>query len=133
MRVLSIFLILTTAFLASACGPSRAELAFSAPALNERLSPATDLVFPARLRSTEGVDGRLVVTTRNLIFDAGTSDSSRRWELQDIRAVRRTNENLIVVEPFENSGYIFELSGTGLVERDYKLVLGRLALARHLR
>ena len=133
MRISLTILVLMASTLSMACGPSRAEIAFSAPALGERLSPGTDLIFPARLRSTQGVDGRLVITARDLIFDASTSDASHRWELQNIRALRRTNENLIVVEPFENSGYIFELPGDGLPNRDYKIVLGRLALARNLR
>jgi hypothetical protein len=124
-------LVLTAAGLSTACGPSRTEVATSA--LGERVLPANDVVLPARLRSTEGVDGRLVVTSHYLIFDAGANEASRRWQLRDIRAVRRTNENLIVVEPFEDSGYIFELPGDGLVDRDYKKVLGRLALARRLR
>ena len=133
MRLSLGILILTAACLSTACGPSRSELAFSTPALGERLSPATDLIFPARLRSAEGVDGRLVVTAKEIIFDAGTNDNSQRWELRNIRALRRSNENLIVVEPFENSGYIFELPDPGLPNRDYKILIGRLALARHLR
>lgn len=133
MRVFLAMLAFATSSLTSACGPSRAEIAFSAPALGERLSPGIDLIIPARLRSTEGVDGRLVVTARDLIFDAGTSATSSRWELHEIRALRRTSENLLVVEPFEKSGYIFELPGDGLPNRDYKILLGRLALARYLR
>jgi hypothetical protein len=133
MRIFLSISILIAACLCTACGPSRAELAFSAPALGERLSPGTDLIFPARLRSAEGVDGRLVVTAKDLIFDAGTSEASRRWELHSIRALKRNSENLIVVEPYENSGYIFEVPGPGLADRDYRIMLGRLALARNLR
>ncbi len=118
----------------SACGPSRAERVYQVPALGERLSPGSDLVFPARLRSNEGVDGRLVVTESSFLFHSDVKeDASQRWEFRNVRALHRPNSNEIVIELFEGSGYIFELLEPGMADRDFKLVLGRVALARDLR
>src|SRR5687767_101739 len=111
----------------TACGPSRAQQVFSTPALGEQLSPGIDLVFPARLRANEPLEGRLVVTENSFLFESSLKDdASRRWDFRSIRALRKPNYREVVLEPFEGSGFIFEIVDPGIDDLQYKQILGRL-------
>ena len=118
----------------AACGPSRAQRVFSTPALGERLSPGSDLVYSARLRANEPIEGRLVVTGNSFLFESATGgDASRRWNFREVRAFRRPNPLEVVLEPYDGSGFVFEFADPGIDDREFTTVLGRIALARHLR
>jgi hypothetical protein len=134
LRIASVLTIFCGALL-SGCGSSVREVYLGQPvALGQQLFLGRSLVYPARLRSNEKVAGRFIVTEDSIIFDAGPNENaSHRWPFRDLRAVHRPTTNEVVIEPFEGSGYILELADAGLVDRDFRIVMGRLALAHQLR
>jgi hypothetical protein len=123
------------AALLGGCGSSLHE-SYLGPrvALGHRLSLASDLIYPAQLRSNDKVTGRFIVTANSLMFESSANQSaSQQWPLRDVRAIHRPNPHELVIEPYAGSGYMLEIAGSGLVDRDYRIVVGRLALAQRLR
>lgn len=130
-----IALLLTLTLGLVGCGSSMHEY-YLGPrvAFGQQLSIASALIYPAQLRANDKVDGRFIVTENSLIFDSQTNqNASQRWLLTEVRAIHRPTPNELVVEPFAGSGYMLELPGQGLIDRDYRIVVGRLALAHRLR
>ena len=99
-----------------------------APA-DERLS------FPARRdKMLGGTDGTLIITPERVIFESlDKAEDTRRWELKEIKELKRKNPYQVEVIPFAGEKYDLKLSGTGMDNEQFRAVVDRITRARSAR
>lgn len=76
-------------------------------------------------------DGRLVVKSDRLAFEANNPSASREWLFSDIRSFRYKGPYRIEIQPFSGDKYDLKLLGGGGMSRDdYKRIADSIARAR---
>lgn len=78
-----------------------------------------------------GDDGRLVVKSDRLAFEASNAAVSREWLFSDIREVEQKGPYRLEIQPFTGDKYSLELlGGGGMASEDYKRLADSIARAR---
>ncbi len=81
-----------------------------------------------------GDNGRLVVKTDRLAFEAGSSEASREWLFSDIRELKQKGPYRLEIQPFSGDKYSLELlGGGGMARDDFKHIADEIARARSKR
>ncbi|MCZ2151624.1 MAG: hypothetical protein LC126_28100 [Bryobacterales bacterium] len=76
-------------------------------------------------------DGRLVVKSDRLAFEANNPAASREWLFSDIRSFKYKGPYRIEIQPFSGDKYNLKLLGGGGMSRDdYKRIADSIARAR---
>ncbi len=112
-------------------GSGSATAANSAP-------PAQSGEFPTysarRDKLIGGDNGRLVVKSDRLAFEAGSPDASREWLFTDIREFKQTGPYRLEIQPFSGDKYSLRLlGGGGMAREDFQRIADRIARARSKR
>lgn len=106
--------------------PGAAAKAQGAPADANLQLQARHRHFP-----TGGCDGRLIITLDRLVYESvSEAGHSRRWELGQIKQIKRDGPYAIKIEPFGGGEYNIELQGKGLEDRDFRALVDRITAAR---
>lgn len=69
-----------------------------------------------------GCEGKLVITGTQVSFESVTDiDHSRRWDIEDMKEVKRDNPYKLELKPFTGDDYSFELlGGEGMSSAQFK-------------
>lgn len=75
--------------------------------------------------------GRLIVTNELIAYESTDRvDSSRRWQLRDIKEIKLKNPYEIEINPFIGGKYTLRLSGKGMDNSEFKTIVDRVTAAR---
>ncbi len=75
--------------------------------------------------------GRLMITPTQVVYESVTHvNSSRQWNMSDIKEVKRVGPYKLKIKPFTGDEYNFALLGQGMSEDDYKTFVNRVTGAR---
>ncbi|MEO8341021.1 MAG: hypothetical protein ABI604_15130 [Nitrospirota bacterium] len=110
----------------------------SPSATADRLTSEQRAKFPTysarRDKFIGGDNGRLVVKSDRLNFEAGSSDASREWLFSDIREFKQEGPYRLEIQPFSGDKYSLELlGGGGMAREDFKHIADAIARARSKR
>jgi len=115
-------------------------LAGSAPAAGAPApggaAPAADRwSFAARRnKMIGGTDGTLVITQERVIFESlDKAEDTRRWELKEIKELKRKNPYEVEIIPFQGEKYSLKLSGSGMETEQFRQLVDRITQARSAR
>lgn len=91
--------------------------------------------FPARRnKMIGGTDGTLIITPERVIFESlDKAEDTRRWELKEIKELKRKNPYQVEVIPFTGEKYDLKLSGTGMDNDQFRQLVDRIARERSAR
>ena len=91
--------------------------------------------FPARRNKLiGGTDGTLVVTQERVIFESlDKAEDTRRWELKEIKELKRKNPYEVEIIPFTGDKYELKLSGSGMETEQFRELVDRITRARSSR
>lgn len=91
--------------------------------------------FPARRNKLlGGTDGTLVVTQERVIFESlDKAEDTRRWELKEIKELKRKNPYEVEIIPFTGEKYEIKLSGSGMETEQFRELVDRITRARTAR
>jgi hypothetical protein len=103
----------------------------SAPS-NQAASQPGNMMFDVKHKHKLGSDsGRLIVTPTQLIYESvGGVNSSRQWNMSDIKEVKRDSPYSLKITPFSGDDYRFDLVGQGMSNDQLKTLVDRVTLAR---
>ncbi len=96
-------------------------------------APAGPGIYEARHKHFPrgSCNGRLIITDKQVNYESVSKlDDSRRWELKDIKEVKRDSPYEIKIVPFVGHEYNLEIPGSGMDAAEYKTLLDRIAQAR---
>ncbi len=110
----------------------------SATGTADRETSEQDVKFPTysarRDKFIGGDNGRLVVKSDRLNFEAGSSDASREWLFSDIRELKQKGPYRLEIQPFSGDKYSLELlGGGGMAREEFKHIADGIARARSKR
>lgn len=108
----------------------------AAPAkVGEAKAPESRWSFPARRNKLlGGTDGTLVVTQERVIFESlDKAEDTRRWELKEIKELKRKNPYEVEIIPFTGEKYELKLSGSGMETEQFRELVDRITRARTAR
>ena len=91
------------------------------------------LSFPAQHTQRFGRNsrGRLIVTNELIAYESTDRvDSSRRWQLRDIKEIKLKNPYEVEINPFIGGKYTLRLSGKGMDNSEFKTIVDRVTAAR---
>ncbi len=116
-------------------------LTATAPATGSQASPGAPAAasdrwsFPARRsKRIGGTDGTLVVTQERVIFESlDKAEETRRWELKEIKELKRKNPYEVEIIPFQGDKYSLKLSGSGMETEQFRQLVDRISQARSAR
>ncbi len=78
-----------------------------------------------------GDNGRLVVKSDRLAFEANSAEASREWLFSDIREIKQKGPYRLEIQPFTGDKYSLELlGGGGMAREDFKRLADSIARAR---
>ena len=78
-----------------------------------------------------GNNGRLVVKSDRLGFEADSPGASREWLFADIREFKQKGPYRLEIQPFSGDNYSLELQGGGgMAPEDFQRIADRIARAR---
>jgi allophanate hydrolase subunit 2 len=81
-----------------------------------------------------GDNGRLVVRSDSLSFEADSPGASREWLFADIRELKQKGPYRLEIQPFSGDNYALELQGGGGMARDdFQRIADSIARARSKR
>lgn len=81
-----------------------------------------------------GTDGTLVVTPERVIFESlDKAEDTRRWELKEIKELKRKNPYEVEIIPFTGEKYELKLSGSGMETEQFRELVDRITRARTAR
>jgi hypothetical protein len=89
--------------------------------------------FPAEYTQLIGRNshGNLIVTDEMLAYESvDRVDTSRRWQLKEIKQIKLKNPYEIEIEPFDGDSYTFKLQGKGMDNSEFKQIVDRITSAR---
>jgi hypothetical protein len=89
--------------------------------------------FPAQHTQRFGRNsrGRLIVNNEIIAYESTDRiDSSRRWQLRDIKEIKLKNPYEIEINPFIGGKYTLRLSGKGMDNSEFKTIVDRVTAAR---
>lgn len=91
--------------------------------------------YPARRsKRIGGTDGTLIITPGRVIFESlDKVEDTRRWEMQEIKELKRKNPYQLEVIPFRGEKYSLKLSGSGMETQQYRELVDRITKARSAR
>ena len=95
-------------------------------------APPVTLSFQAKHDHRIGSDtGRLMLTPTQLIYESVSNvNSSRQWNLADIKEVKRDSPYKIKIVPFAGNEYNFDLLGQGMNSDQYQMLVDAVTRAR---
>jgi hypothetical protein len=110
----------------------------SVSATADRKTSAQSGEFPTysarRDKFIGGDNGRLVVKSDRLAFEAGSPDASREWLFTDIREFKQKGPYRLEIQPFSGDTYSLELlGGGGMAREDFQRIADSIARARSKR
>lgn len=90
------------------------------------------MIFEVKHKHVIGSDnGRLIVTPTQVIYESVSDvNSSRQWNMSDIREVKRDNPYSLRITGFSGEDYRFDLVGQGMSNDQLKTLVDRVTLAR---
>lgn len=88
--------------------------------------------FPARRdKMLGGTDGTLVVTPERIIFESlDKAEETRRWDLKEIKELKRKNPYQVEIIPFTGEKYELKLSGSGMESEQFRQMVDWITRAR---
>lgn len=91
--------------------------------------------YPARRsKRIGGTDGTLIITPGRVIFESlDKVEDTRRWEMQEIKELKRKNPYQLEIIPFRGEKYSLKLSGSGMETQQYRELVDRITKARSAR
>ncbi|MEP7364265.1 MAG: hypothetical protein ABI972_13505 [Acidobacteriota bacterium] len=91
--------------------------------------------YPARRdKLLGGTDGTLVVTPERIIFESlDKAEESRRWDLKEIKELKRKNPYQVEIIPFQGDKYDLKLSGSGMESEQFRQMVDWITRARTAR
>lgn len=107
----------------------------AAPAKAGEVKAESRWSFPARRNKLlGGTDGTLVVTAERLIFESlDKAEDTRRWDLKEIKELKRKNPYEVEIIPFTGEKYELKLSGSGMETEQFRELVDRITRARSAR
>jgi hypothetical protein len=91
------------------------------------------LSFPAEYsrRFGRNSNGRLMVTGDMLAYESTDRvETSRRWQLKDIKQIKLNNPYEIEIEPFTGDTYNLRIRGQGIDNSEFQTIVDRITAAR---
>lgn len=112
-----------------------AAVAASPSKPGEAKAPEARWSFPARRNKLlGGTDGTLVVTQERVIFESlDKAEDTRRWDLKEIKELKRKNPYEVEIIPFTGEKYELKLSGSGMETEQFRELVDRITRARSAR
>jgi hypothetical protein len=112
--------------------------AASESATADRRTAAQSGEFPTysarRDKFIGGNNGRLVVKSDRLAFEADSPNASREWLFSDIRELKQEGPYRLEIQPFSGDKYSLELlGGGGMAREDFQRIADSIARARSKR
>ena len=75
--------------------------------------------------------GKLIFTRDAVIWESlNNAAESRTWKLEGIRRMERKNPYEVVIDPFSDDKYTFQMTGSPLSDEEYNWITNRLAQVR---
>src|SRR4029453_6862940 len=110
----------------------------SVSATADRRASAQSGEFPTysarRHKLVGGDNGRLVVKSDRLAFEAGSPAASREWLFSDIREFKQKGPYRLEILPFSGDKYSLQLlGGGGMGREDFQRIADSIARARSKR
>jgi hypothetical protein len=88
--------------------------------------------YPARRdKLLGGTDGTLVITPERVIFESlDKAEETRRWDLKEIKELKRKNPYQVEIIPFTGDKYELKLSGSGMETEQFRQMVDWITRAR---
>jgi hypothetical protein len=94
---------------------------------------AEQMSFPAQYSRRFGRNsrGRLIVSDNMIAYESTDRlDTSRRWQLKDIKEIKLKNPYEVEINPFVGGKYTLRLEGKGMDNSEFKTIVDRITAAR---